>query len=73
MQDFINDGADANITIKGDDIIVPEDVTLNLKTNMESDVRVLGKSCCTGTKGGRLRIIGGTVNNVTMEPTEAKG
>ena len=61
---------DPNITIKGDAIIVPQDVTLNLNTNMESDVRVLGKSCCTGTNGGRLRIIGGTVNNVTMEPTE---
>ena len=67
----INKAADANITIKGDAIIVPEDVTLNLNTNMESDVRVLGKSCCSGAKGGRLRIIGGTVNNVTMEPAEA--
>lgn len=60
------------ITIKGDDIIVPEDVTLNLETNMESKVRVLGKSCCAGVNGGRLDIKGGTVNNITMEPTEAK-
>lgn len=67
----INKAADANITIKGDAIIVPEDVTLNLNTKMESDVRVLGKSCCSGAMGGRLRIIGGTVNNVTMEPAEA--
>ena len=67
----INKAADANITIKGDAIIVPENVTLNLNTKMESDLRVLGKSCCSGTMGGRLRIIGGTVNNVTMEPAEA--
>lgn len=60
------------LTITGDDIIVPEDRFLMLNTNMESDVRVLGKSCCTGTLGGRLVIAGGTVNNVTMEPTEAK-
>ena len=59
-------------TIKGDAIIVPQDVTLTLNTNMESDVRVLGKSCCTGANGGRLEIQGGTVNNVTMEPTEVK-
>ena len=62
----------ANITIKGDDIIVPEDVTLTLNTKMESNVRVLGKSCCTGAAGGILNIAGGTINNVTMEPTEAK-
>lgn len=68
----INNANDANITIKGDAIIVPQDATLRLNTNMESDVRVLGKSCCTGTLGGRLVIQGGTVNNVTMEPTEVK-
>ena len=67
----INKAKDAYITIKGDAIIVPEDVTLNLNATMESDVRVLGKSCCSGAMGGRLRIIGGTVNNVTMEPAEA--
>ena len=66
----INDPADAFITIKGGDIIVPEDVNLKVKTNMASDVRVLGKSCCSAAaKGGRLDIQGGTVNNVTMEKT----
>jgi len=69
----INLAQDANITIKGDDIIVPELVTLNLNTNMKSDVRVLGTSCCSGAAtGGRLRVIGGTISNVTMEPTEAR-
>ena len=62
-----------NVTIKGDKIIVPEDKTLTLNTNMESDVRVLGKSCCDGTNGGALVINGGTLNNVTMVPTEVKG
>ena len=60
-----------NITIKGDDIIVPEDVTLTVNTKMESDVRVLGKSCCSGAQGGRLVINGGKLGNVTMEPAEA--
>ncbi|MBR1502404.1 MAG: hypothetical protein IJ618_00785, partial [Prevotella sp.] len=64
--------ADKYITIKGDDIIVPQDIYLSLNTNMESDVRVLGKSCCDGNQGGQLHIVGGTVSNVTMEPTEAK-
>jgi len=68
----INTTEDANITITGDDIIVPEDFYLYLNTNLESDVRVLGKSCCTGTSGGRVYIQGGTINNVTMEPTEAR-
>ena len=67
----INAANDAVITITGDDIIVPQNVTLNLLTNMESKVRVLGKSCCTGTAGGILDIQGGTVSNVTMEETEA--
>ena len=62
----------ANITITGDDIIVPQDVTLTLGTNMESNVRVLGKSCCTGAKGGRLVVEGGKLNNITMVETEAK-
>lgn len=68
----------ANITITGDDIIVPEDVTLTLNNNnvdvnrMESNIRVLGKSCCDGATGGRLVVTGGTIGNVTMEPTEAK-
>jgi len=64
--------ADANITIQGDAIIVPEDATLRVNTNMESDIRVLGKSCCSGTNGGILSVFGGTISNVTMEPTEAK-
>jgi hypothetical protein len=68
----ITDAKDANITIKGDAIIVPEDVTLNVKTNMVSDVLVLGKSCCDGANGGRLDIQGGTLNNVTMVPTGVK-
>ena len=68
----INAGNDKFITITGDDIIVPEDVTLTVNTNMESDIRVLGKSCCDGAKGGRLTVAGGTINNVTMEETEAK-
>lgn len=68
----------AKITITGDDIIVPEDVTLTLNNNnadvnrMESNIRVLGKSCCAGATGGRLVVEGGTIGNVTMEPTEAK-
>ena len=63
-----------NITIKGDKIIVPENVTLTLNTKMESDVRVLGKACCTDPAllGGRLEINGGTLGNVTMEPAVAK-
>ena len=60
------------ITIKGDDIIVPEDVTLTLNTIMESKVRVLGKSCCDGTNGGIVDVQGGTISDVTMEPTEAR-
>ena len=69
----INAAQDAAITIKGDDIIVPELATLNLNTNMESEVRVLGTSCCSGAAtGGRLRVIGGTISDVTMEPTEAR-
>lgn len=61
----------ANVTIKGDKIIVPEDITLGLNTKMESDIRVLGKTCCGGaTYGGRLTINGGEVANVTMVPAE---
>ena len=63
---------DNTVTIKGDAIIVPEDVTLNVNVKkMESDVRVLGKSCCSGTQGGRLFINGGTFGNITMKPAEA--
>lgn len=70
--DFYSDAADAKITYKGDAIIVPEDVTLQTGTKIESDVRVLGKSCCTGTNGGTLDIYGGMLSNVTIVPTEAK-
>jgi hypothetical protein len=61
------------VTIKGDDIIVPENVTLTVNTKMESDVRVLGKACCTNTafNGGRLVVSGGELGNVTMEPAKA--
>jgi len=70
----ITDARDAYITIKGDDIIVPEDVVFTVeRATIESDIRVLGKSCCSGTKGGRFNLQGGaTIGNVTMEPTEAK-
>jgi hypothetical protein len=68
----INLPQDANITIKGDALIVPEDVILRVNTNVESDIRVLGKSCCSGAQGGILSVFGGTISNVTMEPTEAK-
>ena len=62
-----------NITIKGDAIIVPENVTLTLNTKMESDLRILGKACCgTATKGGRVEVQGGKLGNVTMEPTAVK-
>jgi hypothetical protein len=62
-----------NITIKGDKIIVPEDITLTLNTKMESDLRILGKACCgTAIKGGRVEVQGGKLGNVTMEPTAVK-
>lgn len=64
-----------NITIKGDAIIVPEAITLTVNTKMESDVRVLGRACCTNptpNTGGRLVVNGGKLGNVTMEPAEAK-
>ena len=70
--DFYTDVKDTKITYTGDAIIVPEDVTLKAGTTIKSDVLVLGKTCCTGTYGGRLEINGGTLNNVTMEPTKAK-
>jgi hypothetical protein len=60
-----------NITIKGDKIIVPEDASLQVKAKVESDIDILGKSCCSGTMGGRLFIDGGTISNVTMEEAEA--
>ena len=70
--DFATDPADPFITYTGDAIIVPEDVTLNVNTNIVSDVNVLGRSCCSGTQGGRLDVKGGTLNNVTLKETEAK-
>ena len=71
--DISSDAADPYITITGDNIIVPEGVTLNLKTNMDSKVRVLGTYCCSGAAtGGRVDVQGGTISDVTMEPTEAR-
>ena len=71
-----NKAEDANITITGDAIIVPEDEALVVKfITIESDIRVLGKSCCDGNQGGKLYIQGSadgtTLGNVTMEPTKA--
>ena len=62
-----------NITIKGDKIIVPENVTLTLNTNLESDLQILGKACCTNStwNGGRGVVNGGKLGNVTMEKAEA--
>ncbi len=69
--DFYFDPSDTKITYEEGSIIVPEDVELNAGTKIKSDVRVLGKSCCSGAIGGRLNIYGGTLGNVTMEPAEA--
>ena len=70
--DFYTNGNDKNITYKGDAIIVPEDITFQVGTKIQSDLRVLGKSCCTGTLGARLEIRNNAVlNNVTVEETEA--
>lgn len=66
--------SEPNITIKGDAIIVPEAVTLTVNTKMESDVRVLGRACCTNptpNTGGRLVVNGGKLGNVTMEKAKA--
>ncbi len=62
-----------DLTIKGDKIIVPEDITLELNTKMQSDIDVLGKACCSAPAilGGRLTINGGEVANVTMKQAEA--
>ena len=62
-----------NLTIKGDKIIVPEDITLDVKVKeMKSDIDVLGKACCGAANyGGRLIINGGTFSNITMVPAEA--
>ena len=62
-----------NITIKGDKIIVPQDVTLTLNTKMESDIDLLGTTCCDGgTNGAKLIVQGGTISNVTMLENEKK-
>ena len=70
----INQTNDADITIKGDDIIVPEDVTLKTKAQMQSKIRVLGKTCCSSAiTGGRLEIYeGGLLSDVTMEKADKK-
>jgi len=42
-----------------------------LNTKMESDLRILGKSCCSSaTTGGRLIVNGGKISNVTMEKAD---
>ena len=62
-----------NITIKGDKIIVPQDKTLTLNTKMESDIDLLGTTCCDGgTNGAKLVVNGGTISNVTMFENEKK-
>jgi len=74
----INDAKDEFITVKGDvkgdAIIVPQDVVLTVKkATIEADVHVLGKSCCDGKKGGWFIVSNATiVGNVTMVPTEAR-
>lgn len=63
------------INIEDGAIVIPEGVDLTLQgANVKSDIRVLGKGCCTAAApGGRLIIDNGTVvNDVTMEPTEAR-
>lgn len=78
----INQDEDRYITIDGGDIIVPQNTTLELTTlkEMKSNIRVLGKDCCSpAVNGGRL-IVNGTVadkdatilHNVTLEKTEAR-
>lgn len=71
------------ITIDGGAIIVPQGKKLTIETlkEVKSDIRVLGKDCCTtGVDGGRLVVNSKstdpkdviTLNNVTLEKTEAK-
>ena len=78
----INQAEDRYITIDGGDIIVPQGKTLTLTTlkEMKSNIRVLGKDCCSpAVDGGRL-IVNGTdadkdatiLHNVTLEKTEAR-
>lgn len=64
----------AFVTIDGDKVIVPQDVTLTLDDNsaVKSDVVVEGKSCCTGNNGGILSVAGATINgNVSVTAGEA--
>ena len=64
------------VDIKEGAIVVPEDFELTLaKANVFSDIRVLGMECCNSlaANGGRLVVQDGTtLNNVTMEATEAR-
>ena len=62
------------VTIEGDKLIVPEDKTLSLDNNsaIKSAVVVEGKSCCSGTAGGKLSVAGATIyGNVTATAGEA--
>lgn len=62
------------VTIEGDKLIVPEDKTLSLDNNsaIKSAVVVEGKSCCSGTAGGKLSVVGATIyGNVTTTVGEA--
>lgn len=62
------------VTIDGDKVIVPEDKTLSLDNNsaIKSAVVVEGKSCCSGTAGGKLSVAGATIyGNVTTTVGEA--
>lgn len=62
------------VTIEGDKLIVPEDKTLTLSNNsaIKSAVVVEGKSCCSGTAGGKLSVAGATIyGNVTATAGEA--
>lgn len=79
---LLTNGNGKYITIDGGAIIVPQDVNLTIETlkEVKSDIRVLGKDCCTGNFGGRLVVNSTsadpkdviTLNNVTLEKTEAK-
>lgn len=62
------------VTIEGDKLIVPEDMTLSLGKNsaIKSAVVVEGTSCCSGTAGGKLSVAGATIyGNVTATAGEA--
>lgn len=63
------------VTVEGDKVIVPEDITLTLTNNsaIKSEVLVEGKSCCsTATAGGKLSVGGATIyGKVTTTVGEA--